>query len=473
MSGTEMWNQPAYTLYSHDEKAARRVMAEIVPIEGLLSTLLKTKVASSGLPTYILIVRGAVWDRYLRPGSMIGAEFLPARFANYLLLHTGDDAGPLPGAVYHEYTHLYLNTRLRGFIPLWFDEGMAQFMEATRFSGGTATVGSPDFAYVPKLLPLDRLLRIDKKSREYLSTWTSSVHLQSWAMVHRALLGEPRTDLQLFSYLQAIGEGTPIDEAVKSSFGVTTEELDHKIRLYLEQSRFHRGQMQFERHGIAPAVADRAVSDVDALVLLARVMFDTGLHPERLGEVIAAAEKRSPDATGVRVLKVRLAARWRDYAALDRVVRDLEPLLTDPQMARGVGFALFERSSDARPDDLLSAARRLDLRERGMQLLDRALRANANDPEAAWAFGLLAVSTNQQVGTALQRLLTVSEIAPDNPDIAKAIAQLYEAGEQREKMIPWLQDTARYSRSLEERQWARQKIDQVTKQLTESQAVNQ
>jgi tetratricopeptide (TPR) repeat protein len=413
------------------------------------------------MPTYILIVRGAVWDRYLRPGSMISAEFVPARFANYLLLHTGDDAGPLRQAVYHEYTHFYLNTHLRGVIPLWFDEGMAQFMEATSFNDGTATVGSPNFSYVPKLLPLGELLRIDKKSRKYLSTWTYSVHLLSWAMVHRALLDEPGADSQLFSYLRQIDEGTPIDEAVKASFGITTEELDQEIRLYLEQIHFRLGRIQIETGGIVPAGGGRPLSDVDALVLLARVMFDTGFHPERLGEVIAAAEKRSPDSTEVQVLKVRLQARWRDYAALDRIVRELAPRLTDPQMARGVGFALFERSSDARPDDLLSAARRLDLRERGMQLLDRALRANPDDPEAAWAFGLLAASTNQQLETALKHLLTVSKIAPDNPDIAMAIAQLYEAGKQSEEMLPWLQKTARFSHSTEQRLWARRKIEGV------------
>src|SRR5437868_1283133 len=80
MTGTKVWNQPTYTLYSHNEKAARTVMSEIVPIDQVLSTLLGQEASPSHLPTYILIVRDSVWDRYLRPSPMIAAEFVPARF---------------------------------------------------------------------------------------------------------------------------------------------------------------------------------------------------------------------------------------------------------------------------------------------------------------------------------------------------------------------------------------------------------
>jgi hypothetical protein len=441
-----------------------------VPIDRLLSTLLKKNATPSGTPTYILIVRGAIWERYLRQGSMIASEFVPTRFANYLLLNTGEDRSTLRGSVYHEYTHLYLQTQMPGVIPLWFDEGMAEFMSATRFHGDTATVGVPDYLYVPKLLPLRRLLSIDKKSREYVSTWTYSVHLQSWAMVHRALLGERGADSQLFNYLDAIGEGAPIDVAVKSSFGVTTDELGRKILAYLDQRRFREGQVRIEGDTLPPSGTPQALRDVDALVLLARVMFDTGFHPDRISEVVAAAEKRSPAATEVRLLRIRLAARWRDYAALDRLVRELEPALSDPQMARGVGLALFERANDARPDDLLSAERRLDLRQRGLVLLDRSLSGDANDPEAAWAFGLLATATNREIDSALRRLIAVSKIVPRNPDIAMAIAQLYETRSQREKALPWFLESARFSRSIEQRQQAREKIEEINRQFPESRA---
>ena len=97
--GMKAWSQPAYTLYSHDAKMARDVVLEADRIERLLSKLLKREVRPTGLPIYIFIARGSVWSRYLQPSERIVGEFVPGRFASYLLLSTADTGDSLRRAI--------------------------------------------------------------------------------------------------------------------------------------------------------------------------------------------------------------------------------------------------------------------------------------------------------------------------------------------------------------------------------------
>jgi hypothetical protein len=158
---------------------------------------------------------------------------------------------------------------------------------------------------------------------------------------------------------------------------------------------------------------------------------------------------------------MRLAARDRDDAVIDWLLDKLEPALADPHVARGVGLALFDRIRARQPDDLLTTEKTRALQQRALELLDGSLRARPDDPEAAWAFGMLAASTNQLLGSALQRLLSASEGMPRNADISMAIALVYETLQKPGKMIAHLQDTARFSRSAEQRAWAKRRIELV------------
>jgi len=463
MRGTSVWSLPEYTLYSHDKYFARQVIADVGPIEGVLAKVLNHEAAPTGLPTYIFIVRGAVWKRYVQPGTNIDAEFVPARFANYLLLNTQIDSAWTRIALYHEYTHLFLHTQFHDAFPLWFDEGMAELISATWFEDGVATIGLPnDGSLEETWFPLERLLRIDKKSREYLSSNTFGVHRESWAMVHRGFVAEPKFGAQILEYIKAVNDSVPIDDAVQASFGMSTPELERQIRPYCSLGQYQIGKIPFEKGKPLRAGEGRPVSEFEALEMLARVMFDTGFNPSRLTEVIAAAEKVAPDSAEVRVLKLRLAVRDRDDAALQKQLDALEPSTGDAHVARGAGLALFERVGEARVKDSLSAEQITELQRRSLDLLDRSLRAAPHDAEAAWAFATLAAASKHRLDTALMRLELARQDVPMNADLAQATALVLEEKQMPGQMIPLLQDTARYSRSVPQRAWAKRRIEEIT-----------
>jgi hypothetical protein len=465
--GMKVWTQPGYTVYSHDDRVARTVITEVARIEPVLAKLLNQEIRPSGLPTYVLIVRPPVWNHYVRPSRNIVGEFAPGRFANYLLLNSVDFGNSMRSAIYHEYTHLFLHTQVGGAYPLWFDEGLAQIMGNTQFSGSHASIGMTEGGVMlgndREWIPISRLFRIDKKSPEYLSEKSVSVHRESWGLVHRGLIAEPEFGTKMFAYLHAVGDGAPVDEAIQNSFGMSSIQLDRKMSSYTQQVVYRFRRVELERQESPRVVAAQTVPEIDALQMLARMMFDTGFNPKNLSEVVDAAERQAPGSTSVRVLRLRLAVRDRDDATMNELLKEFEPGLGDAGVARDVGLALFER--DRVPDDSKCAGQRLARQQKALELLDHALREQPQDPEAVWAFGMLAASTNQLLGPALQRLLATTERVTRNADIALATALVYESLQKPELMISALADVGRFSRSLEQSLWARERIDEIRQTL--------
>src|SRR5687768_11471945 len=184
-----LFETPNYSLVVADGVDARGIARQIANIERVLSRSLARDVRPTGTATHIYVVGEAAWERYLRPGRGIDAEFVPRRFSNLLLIDAGLSRRQRREAVFHEYTHLFLHTQFRGSHPLWFDEGLATMLGATKLARRKAIIALPALRFRGRWIPLARLFELDKQSPEYLSvTESPDVHLQSWGIVHRGLI---------------------------------------------------------------------------------------------------------------------------------------------------------------------------------------------------------------------------------------------------------------------------------------------
>jgi hypothetical protein len=332
---------PGYTLIARDEVYAVRVARGVAKVDWLLSKMLKHDADVPVAPTYILAVPRPVFIRYFQPGNGIIGEFVPGRFSNYLLIESTRDERELADAVYHEYTHLFLHTRFRGAKPLWFDEGMAEFVQAARFKDTYVEVGRG--RYPPsKWIPLNKLLRLDKSSPEYRSlATTNSVHDESWAIVHRGVLADMHFRKQMFGLLDALDELKPIDEAVYANFGMTVLQLDASMHDYAQNIAFAEVRLPFETPAKPEPPTGSPLSELATLERIADAMFVSGFQPQNLHEIVEAINQRSPDSPGGRVLRMRLAARDHDDATLSALSREIAPETATPMLARGTGMALF------------------------------------------------------------------------------------------------------------------------------------
>lgn len=128
---------------------------------------------------------------YLAKGQLnLAGYFLRSPDKNYVLLRLDAEDEQHPFAtIYHEYTHLQVGDAIE-WMPLWLNEGLAEFFQNTDFDGNEARLGQPsqdDLAYLAqnRMIPLDVLFRVDAKSPYYHEEQKGSVfYAESWALAH-------------------------------------------------------------------------------------------------------------------------------------------------------------------------------------------------------------------------------------------------------------------------------------------------
>src|SRR6185503_13570040 len=146
-----------------------------------------------------------------------------------------DPRGRDPFSVaFHEYVHLHLRDNVPG-IPLWLNEGLAEFYGSLQFSGGEAVLGTPLF-YLrllrnEELLPLKDLFSIDSRSPHYNEQDKTGVFYgESWALVHYLMLGGgPGRQAQFKRFLNQIGRGEDAAKAMEDSFGMSLETIEKEL----------------------------------------------------------------------------------------------------------------------------------------------------------------------------------------------------------------------------------------------------
>ena len=71
--------------------------------------------------------------------------FLNTKDKNYILLHLDTEGQQHPySTVYHEYTHLQLS-KASDWLPLWLNEGLAEFFQNTDIHDKDVQLGEPSF----------------------------------------------------------------------------------------------------------------------------------------------------------------------------------------------------------------------------------------------------------------------------------------------------------------------------------------
>jgi hypothetical protein len=207
--------------------------------------------------------------------------------------------------------------------------------------------------------------------------------------------------------------------------------------------------------------AGRDMGEAESLELLAEAMLAAGTRPERLAGLIDAAHRKAPDSPKVLGLRMMLAVRDRNDAALTRLVEENDSRVSDPLVARAMGLALFERVREENAGDTLSGADRERLGRRAFELLDRAVMSKPDDIAAIWGHAMLAARFRQDLPNALQRLNRGLSIANNNADLTMATALVHEAKGEEKEMIPYLVVTARMTAITAQREWAIRRVNAI------------
>ncbi|HKF03088.1 MAG TPA: DUF1570 domain-containing protein [Candidatus Sulfotelmatobacter sp.] len=257
-----------------NEKQGRHIAAQFERMRAILQQTYPQLEDDPESPVFVFAITTKDQFRALEPGTYHSRKSLPlhgmfvgATDKNYILMRLDSEAGNPYPVVYHEYTHLFFH-QAEERMPLWLNEGLAEFYQTSEIYGQNILLGEPDQQRLmllrqETLLPFATLLTVDEKSPYYIEEKKGAIfYAECWALTHYLTLrdyAEKTSKVQ--QYKRQVKDGVDPVTAATRVFG-DLQKLQRSLELYIEQSSFNHFETKlsdkvneslFEVQPISPA----------------------------------------------------------------------------------------------------------------------------------------------------------------------------------------------------------------------------
>jgi Flp pilus assembly protein TadD len=274
------------------ETLTRGIGLNLERLRKALSQLSDDLQVNSPLATYIYVFKGhGSFNDYVDAGDTRNPTvglFASHRDGNYVAINAARGVNP-DEIIYHEYLHYYLSNNTTARIPVWFDEGLAEFYSTFTVRENQVDIGRPVQRHMTWLrshpmLPLDSLFAIERDSPEYNEGNKNGVfYAQSWAVVHILFGGKSERWPKLVRFLELIEDGSSVDDALGKALDTTKEQLAEDLERLLRADELPYTRYTFKDLGVNEEVVIEPMARPDVLY--------------RLGDYLAHAEPdRTPEA---------------------------------------------------------------------------------------------------------------------------------------------------------------------------------
>jgi Tfp pilus assembly protein PilF len=242
---------PHFTVISNgSEKQARHVADQLERMRAVFHMVFPHQEVDPSSPIIVLAIKDERDFRALEPAAYLARGqlnlaglFLRAPDKNYILLRL-DAQGEHPYAtVYHEYTHLLLSKA--DYLPVWLNEGLAEFYQNTDIDAKGARLGQPSAVNIlllrqNRLLPLPTLFAVDHNSPYYHEETKGNIfYAESWALTHYLMVKDYKENKQLvLKYARAVSDHEDPVAAAAQVFG-DLKQLQSVLDRYVSQSSFN------------------------------------------------------------------------------------------------------------------------------------------------------------------------------------------------------------------------------------------
>lgn len=231
------------------ERQARHTAGQLERMQAVFARLLPNAASDPGSTIVVLALRDRREFQAVEPASYLGKDalelaglFMPREDKSYILLRL-DSTGDHPYAtVYHEYTHYVV--RHAQFLPVWLNEGLAQFYQNTDISDTQVRLGQSAtrdilFLRQHELLPMETLFRVDQNSPYYHEEDRGNIfYAESWALTHfLTLVDFGAKQNRLHDYVRYLAQGEDSLEAGQHAFG-DLQLLQAQLKSYIAQGDY-------------------------------------------------------------------------------------------------------------------------------------------------------------------------------------------------------------------------------------------
>jgi len=271
---------PHFTVQTNaGEKEARRVADQFEQIRNMFHSAFSSMRVDPGQPIVIVAAKNENTLKLFLPeeweakGHIHHAGlYQPGEDKDYVVMRL-DSEGENPfHTLYHEYTHALLRLNFSN-LPLWFNEGLAEFFGNSTLGDKEIRTGTIDPGHLyllnqSKLIPIETLLEVDHNSPYYHESNRASVfYAESWAVVHYLMLDEDARKKELLKNFLAAWtkSGNQID-AARETFG-DLKQFGKKIEAYSRQGSFRIGIIKAGQAAAEKSYTVRNVSPGEAIAL--------------------------------------------------------------------------------------------------------------------------------------------------------------------------------------------------------------
>ncbi len=283
-------------------------------IHRLYETVLPDAVSDPSQPVLAVVVEdgdGLVeWLPQYDAGQRSGGVFLSRRSGHYMVIRL--DVGR--EIVYHEYLHLL--TRLNvGKIPIWLNEGFAEFYSATEFVGSKARFGGINqdaISYLNRrsLIPFEELVgRVTNPHDD--GNWIDIrvFYAQAWALTHHLMLGneELASAGAVGRYMNLVQQGADQVEAFVEVVG-PLDEVREDLRRYLRRLRLSVFEQELGDDLDDDGFVERDLPPHEMLAEQAVVLAGSGFVTEA-ADLVGEARAHDPESPAVLTARRAVDAR--------------------------------------------------------------------------------------------------------------------------------------------------------------------
>jgi tetratricopeptide (TPR) repeat protein len=270
------------------EKQAQRTAVQFERMHEVFHLLLPTGSDDTDPPITVLAVKDRNDMRALEPEEYLGNDrldltgfFLRAPDTNYILVRLDSQEEHAYAAIYHEYTHSMLR-KADGWLPLWLNEGLAQFYENTDIHDSNVQLGEPNawalqYLGVTPLLPLATLFAVDAHSPYYHEEQKGTIfYAESWALTHFLVIGDRTQGThRIHDYAELLVHGEDPVMAASHAFG-DLDELQTQLSVYVRQPSFSCFTMKAELSPKDSTFFVRQVPQTEIDAVRANILLQTG-----------------------------------------------------------------------------------------------------------------------------------------------------------------------------------------------------
>ncbi len=382
----------------------------------------------SPAPTKIFAFRDAEsFDPYKtraeRGSARLLGQFLSHPDGSYITLDAGTRLVGAFEVIYHEYVHYFVRHNFPG-VPLWFNEGLAEYYSTFAADGESAVLGRPVKRHLGWLerhgtADVGDILSVTQGSSEYHEGEAAGrFYALSWGLVHYLLSGESERLARAADLFLRLEAGEDPEEAFERTFDLRLSDLEDDLAAYLRGGELPQAEIPLTGLASAESVAARRMAPADVLTHLGDLLAHTGrtAAAERHFQLALDYRSEHPEAhTGLALVR-DLESRFEEAEILYRDALRLGSgeALTHLLYGRHLLRVLPHTEPEARP------ARA----ERARDMLGRAMDLDPNYGEAHVLFGTAHLAGDADAAPGIRALERARELLPSRLDVVVRLAEL-------------------------------------------------